>query len=126
MAAIINPFHGRIGRLQWWLLQFVIFAFAVAGLLVTIFFCLPNPARRQGLRRSMNRPASCSSLFLVVNMNFSTCINRLRDTGRSGFWYLTFLLPAVGTGLMIYFCGVEPGKKLSTPAEPDSRLHIIT
>ncbi|MCX2721946.1 DUF805 domain-containing protein [Roseibium salinum] len=125
MAAIINPFHGRIGRLQWWLLQFVIFAFAVAGLLVTIFLFAESgaPAGPQ----TVNEQASLLLIaFLVVNMNFSTCINRLRDTGRSGFWYLTFLLPAVGTGLMIYFCGVEPGKKLSTPAEPDSRLHIIT
>ena len=45
----------------------------------------------------------------VIYMNFATCINRLRDQGKNGFMYTLFLLPTVGTGLMIYHCGIAAG-----------------
>lgn len=56
----------------------------------------------------------------MIYMNLCTCLNRLRDSGRSGFWYLSFLLPSVGTGLMVYFCGIEkaPGRFTSGRSDP--------
>jgi len=60
----------------------------------------------------------------MIYMNLCTCINRLRDSGRSRFWYCTFLLPSVGTALMIYFCGIEkgPGKFISDQPDPKDSL----
>jgi uncharacterized membrane protein YhaH (DUF805 family) len=109
MGYLLNPFHGQINRSNWWLLQILIFAFAFAGIICAITFAsdpnLPTDQRSNGE----------SVIFLlvivgVIYMNFATCLNRLRDSRRSGFWYLTFMLPTVGTGLMIYFCGIEAGR----------------
>lgn len=109
MMSLFDPFHGRINRLQWWLLQFAIFGIAIAGMITTIFLFADKNSPEGS--RTTGEMISLGFVFcLMIYMNFSTCLNRLRDTGRSGFWYLTFLLPTAGTGLMVYFCGIERGK----------------
>lgn len=109
MLYLLNPFQGRMGRGRWWLMQFVILGLAIAGMVLTVllFADLEAPtATRNGSENAM----LALIVVAVIYMNFATCVNRLRDSMRSGFWYLTFLLPMVGTGLMIYFCGLEAGK----------------
>ncbi len=109
MAFLFNPFQGQMTRLQWWLAQLGIFAAAFAGLFLTAFL-LSDRSEPISTRTSGETWALTGILLSVLFANFSTCLNRLRDSGRSGFWYLTFLFPTVGTGLMIYFCGIERGR----------------
>ncbi|WP_346894369.1 DUF805 domain-containing protein [uncultured Roseibium sp.] len=112
MAFLFNPFQGQMTRLQWWLAQLGIFAAAFAGLFLTAFL-LSDRSEPVSTRTSGETLALTGLLLSVLFANFSTCLNRLRDSGRSGFWYLTFLLPTAGTGLMIYFCGIERGRDVS-------------
>lgn len=124
MPYLFNPFHGQISRGTWWLSQLVIFALAVAGLFVSAAF-LADPGAPKGAR-SDGEIAMLAVVFVgMIYLNLSTCLNRLRDTGRSGFWYLAFLMPYAGTGLMIYFCGIEPGEggDRVTPDPKPSRTH---
>ena len=109
MSALFNPFYGRINRGDWWLLQLAIFAFAVFGMFLT-YILASDPNLPTGERTTGEALMLLLVILLVVYMNFATCLNRLRDASRSGLWYLSFLLPTVGTGLMIYFCGIEAGK----------------
>jgi uncharacterized membrane protein YhaH (DUF805 family) len=105
MFALINPFYGRISRSEWWLSQFAIFALAFFAMFMTIMFASdPNlpTSERTGTESSMLIMIILGGLY----MNFATCLNRLRDASYSRFLYLSFLLPTVGTGLMIYFCGI--------------------
>ncbi|QDG76679.1 DUF805 domain-containing protein [Labrenzia sp. PHM005] len=106
MEALYNPFYGRISRGQWWLYQAVIWGLFFAGLFVTILLFAspdsPNEHRNFGEILGIS-----ATIFVGLYSNFSTCLNRLRDSGRSWVWYIGFLLPTVGTGLMIYFCGIE-------------------
>jgi len=123
MEALINPVCGRIGRGRWWLFQLMIFVLAIGGLVVTIFLFADLDGERQG-RRPMENVGLGLTALAMIYMNLCTCLNRLRDSGRSGFWYLAFLLPSVGTGLMIYFCGIEksPGRFFPDRADPPSPL----
>lgn len=110
MLYLLNPLQGKIGRGRWWLMQLVIFVLVIAGLFMTAFLFADFDAPAD-TRNSSENVMLALILVAMVYMNFATCVNRLRDSMRSGFWYLTFLLPMVGTGLMIYFCGVEAGQK---------------
>jgi uncharacterized membrane protein YhaH (DUF805 family) len=108
MSALFNPFYGRINRGDWWLLQLAIFVFAFLGMFMTITFA-SDPNLPAGQKTTGEASMLLLVILSVVYMNFATCINRLRDSGTSGFLYLVFLLPTVGTGLMIYFCGIKEG-----------------
>ena len=110
MFHLLNPFHGTMGRGRWWLMQIVILVLAIVALFVTVLvFADPNaPVEARNASEKLMLALIVVGMFY---MNLATCVSRLRDSGRSGFWYLTFLLPMVGTGLMIYFCGMEAGQK---------------
>lgn len=108
MFAMLNPFLGKITRLHWWLCQIAIFVLAIGGLIATIFL-FADPDSEAHTRNGYENLGIAVTVLLVIYANFSTCLNRLRDSGRSRFWYLTFLLPTVGSALMLYFCGIEKG-----------------
>jgi len=126
MSYLFNPFHGQIGRGHWWMLQAAILVLALGGLFMTALLFAGSSAAG-GLRTPGEAGMFLLVLLGMIYMNFSACLNRLRDSGRSGFWYLTFLLPYAGTGLMIYFCGFEEGKRghnsvhACTRAQPQPR-----
>ncbi|WP_269580981.1 DUF805 domain-containing protein [Roseibium sp. Sym1] len=119
MEALFNPVCGTIGRGRWWLFQLVIFGVAIGGLLATIFLFADLEGGAGG-RNPMENVGLGLTALAMIYMNLCTCLNRLRDSGRSGFWYLSFLLPSVGTGLMVYFCGIEkaPGRFTSGRSDP--------
>jgi uncharacterized membrane protein YhaH (DUF805 family) len=119
MEALFNPVCGTIGRGRWWLLQLVIFGLAIGGLVATIFLFADLGGQIES-RNPMENIGIGLTAMAVIYMNMCTCLSRLRDSGRSGFWYLSFLLPSVGTGLMVYFCGVEksPGRFTSGRSDP--------
>ncbi|MFC4292503.1 DUF805 domain-containing protein [Sphingorhabdus arenilitoris] len=106
MMFALNPFAGRINRGDWWLLQLLIWVFAFAAMAMTIMFA-SDTAAPVNQRNGAEKMLLVLIILSVIYMNFASCLNRLRDTGRSGWLYLCFLLPTVGTGLMIYFYGIE-------------------
>lgn len=110
MFHLLNPFHGTMGRGRWWLIQVAIFVLAIVSMFDTAFAFADFDAP-EGTRNASENLMLALIVIGVIYMNFATCVNRLRDSGRSGFWYLTFLLPMVGTGLMIYFCRLEAGRE---------------
>ncbi|WP_306142896.1 DUF805 domain-containing protein [Roseibium sp. MMSF_3412] len=119
MFALFNPCYGKIGRRHWWLSQFAIFCLALAGLAATIFLFADLTAE-DDVRNPMENVGLAVTIVAAIYMNLCTCLNRLRDSGRTGFWYLSFQLPTVGTGLMFYFCGIEkaPGRFRSDNPRP--------
>ncbi|WGI22474.1 DUF805 domain-containing protein [Amylibacter sp. IMCC11727] len=110
MLYLLNPLHGTMGRGRWWLMQVAIFVLAIVAMFGTAFAFADFDAPA-GTRNASENLMLALIILGVFYMNLATCVNRLRDSGRSAFWYLTFLLPMVGTGLMIYFCGLEAGQK---------------
>lgn len=111
MAFLFNPFQGQMTRLQWWLAQLGIFVAAFAALFLTAYLHSDRPVPISIDTRTPGETWALNGIILsVMFANFSTCLNRLRDSGRSRFWYLSFLIPPAGTGLMIYFCGIERGR----------------
>ncbi len=107
MLALISPVAEPIGRAKWWAFQFLILFVGVFAIVVL--------AINYADSGSESRLPEESGMFwgtigLVVYANLCTCLARLRDSGRSGWWWLAFNLPTVGTGLMIYFCGIEAGQ----------------
>lgn len=122
MLALLNPAYGKIRRRTWWFSQIVIFMTAFLGLMVTVFL-FADPVAASGGRSPAENAGIFSTLLAMLYMNLCSCLNRLRESGRSGLWYLSFLLPAAGTGLMVYFCGIEkhPGR-FTSPGLPDKGL----
>jgi uncharacterized membrane protein YhaH (DUF805 family) len=109
MSALVNPYYGRINRGDWWLLQLLIVVFIVVGFYITVTFASdPNLPMS---KRTPNESLMVVTVILsAAYMNFASCVNRLRDSDSNGFFYLSFLLPTVGTGLMLYFCGIKAGR----------------
>jgi len=106
MLALINPFADPIGRAKWWGLQIFIW---IVGLGALFVLAVMNQDSPPGARTAGESFGLLLIIAGVVYANLCTCLARLRDSGRSGWWHVAFLLPTVGTGLMIYFCGFEKG-----------------
>jgi hypothetical protein len=108
MLSLVSPVAEPIGRAKWWGFQFLILFVGILALFVLAI----NYSDTGATGRVPEENAMVWGIIgLVLYTNLCTCLARLRDTGRSGWWWIAFLLPTVGTGLMIYFCGVEAGQK---------------
>jgi uncharacterized membrane protein YhaH (DUF805 family) len=78
-------FKGRAGRPEfWWFALFTLLVTAVPGFFSDLL----------------------SAVFLLATLlpSFAAGTRRLRDTGRSGWWQLLWLLPVIGWIPLIYFC----------------------
>lgn len=106
MIYLFNPMQGEIKRTKWWLSQ--VAAYGVM-LLLAIFLVVTN--FDTSMPNGTGYTPTTGHIYIVaaflVYMNMCTCLNRLRDSGRSGWWYLAFMLPLIGLLAMIYFCGIE-------------------
>lgn len=115
MFALFNPFYGEISRKSWWAYQSVIWV--IFGLLATLFY-LPLAALKvaggpaEGIASIFGTIAAILLAVIAIYMNFCTCVNRLRHIGRSGWWWLVFQVPLIGTPLMLYFCGIVKGEPI--------------
>jgi len=112
MLYLLNPFLGQISRGQWWLAQLAIFVLSTLAMTAT-FLSIADPSALPTVPGLLGNPAFLLILVVCAYMNFCVCLNRLRDTGRSGLLYLAFCVPFIGLCLMIYFCGIETGAKTS-------------
>ena len=105
MSYLINPMAGEISRLKWWLSQLLIIAILIIGV-VTIFAINSNAG-------TLDPDSFTGKLWPVMALtgyiNLCACVNRLRDTGRTGWWYLAHFIPFIGPFIILYFCGIEKG-----------------
>lgn len=120
MFYLLNPFLGQISRGQWWLAQLVIFVLSTLAM-TAAFLSIADPSALPAVPELFGNPAVLLILVVCAYMNFCVCLNRLRDTGRSGLLYLAFCVPIIGVCLMIYFCGIETG----TAKSETSRSHRL-
>lgn len=119
MFYLLNPFLGQISRAQWWLAQLTVFVLCFFAALVAIFM-ITDPTVPGFEREFEQSPAYVAIIVLGTYMNFCACLNRLRDTGRSGLWFLAFFVPFVGLALVIYFCGIESAAMRSHSRHSDA------
>lgn len=54
-------------------------------------------------------------------MQIAICGQRLHDQDRTAWWFLAFLVPYAGTGLMTYYCGIAGGTHGDNRFGPDPR-----
>ncbi|WP_114009947.1 DUF805 domain-containing protein [Cohaesibacter intestini] len=118
MFALFNPFYGEISRKSWWTYQSVIWV--IFALLAAAFYFLLAALRMgDGIADAFSTlfgVVAASVLAIVaIYMNFCSCVNRLRNTGRTGWWWLIFQVPVIGVPLMLYFCGIEEGDPVQRP-----------
>jgi uncharacterized membrane protein YhaH (DUF805 family) len=98
MLSLVSPVAGPIGRAKWWGFQFLISFIGILAIFVLAFNYSDTGATGRVPEENAMFWGICG---LIVYSNLCTCLARLRDTGRSGLWWIAFLLPTVGTGLMI-------------------------
>lgn len=86
--------RGRACRSEYWwfLLMHTIITFAAVFADVWIFISNPQPVP------SLNPFSYFTTFWLIITIipMFTLTIRRLHDSGKSGWWYLTFSLPVVG------------------------------
>ena len=83
-------------------------------LLFALIFAWAFIALGSGIAEEQGKSSTETTGILVtagiwMYMNFCTCMNRLRDSGRHWAFYFLFHLPLIGLPAMIYFCGIEEG-----------------
>ena len=119
MSYLFNPVAGYAGRLKWWLSQLLIMVILVVGIIaigLTSIDADPNTLEQNPEFVGKIWPL----MILTGYINLCACLNRLRDSGRSGWWYLTHFIPFVGPFIIIYFCGIEKGSsRISTDVFSD-------
>lgn len=112
MAYFFNPFAGEIGRLFWWGAQILIMVIIFALLFATVIL-VADPEAPIETRNGGELTSLLGIGLLGIYLNLCTSVNRLRDAGRSGWWYLAFNIPFIGSALMIFMCGILPGSRPS-------------
>lgn len=108
MSYLINPMAGEIGRLKWWLSQLLIIAILIVGVVTIVAMNMDvdaNSVDQIPDIKGMMWPL----MIFTGYINFCACLNRLRDTGRSGWWYLAHFIPLAGPFIICYFCGISKG-----------------
>lgn len=128
MFALFNPFYGEISRRAWWIYQSVIWV--IFGLMATAFYALLAALRisggpAEGLATLFGMVAAGLLASVAIYMNFCTCVNRLRHIGRSGWWWLVFQVPLLGTPLMLYFCGIVKGEPIQRGMNVSSDIDAL-
>lgn len=95
--------HGRINRLQWWMVQLVVTVLTI----YLMFVGLPgidNPDNGIGQALLV---LAVSIVSLIIN--FASTIKRFHDRGKSGWWSLLLVLPLIGGVWVFVECGFCTG-----------------
>ena len=128
MFALFNPFYGEISRKAWWNYQsviWVIFGLIAAGFYFLLAALRTGDAFAEGLSTPFGIVVASVLAIAGIYMNFCTCVNRLRNTGRTGWWWLIFQVPVIGAPLMLYFCGIEKGDPIQRPMNVQKELDAL-
>lgn len=114
-------FSGRASRAEyWWFVLFYTLAMIAALFMDTLQVIAADVP-------SLN-PFSYTSIWLslltLIPM-LSVTVRRLHDSGRSGFWYLLFLVPVVG-GIIMIVLMVAPSEQDDNIYGPPPRARLRT
>lgn len=98
--AWLFDFRGSVGRLEWWAIQFICIAINIAGGLLILamapeLFQMPeeltNKTSIYWVELALILPLSAASFWIAI----AATIKRFHDRGRSGFWLVILLIPAL-------------------------------
>jgi len=97
LIEFLFSFQGRIGRTQFWLIQFV-------ELGVVLIAANAVGPKAEG--------AMVAAALVCTAMFTSSGVRRWHDLGRTGWWQLLMLLPfGIGVILILWICGVTRGEE---------------
>lgn len=89
-------FNGRARRMEYWM--FVLFNIIIS-LILAIF--------GQSLFKNGNiaEPQLLNNIYSLIILlpTIAVSVRRLHDLDKSGWWFLLFLIPIIGTILMVFF-----------------------
>ncbi|MGH1407631.1 MAG: DUF805 domain-containing protein [Rhodomicrobiaceae bacterium] len=109
-------FHGRINRLEWWLGQLVVFAFALTAVAVFPFFLTPTYEQSGFISGFNDGELSASIMFYIICtiilaywISLAVSVKRYHDLNKTGFWALVTLIPYIGVIWQLIECGFFPG-----------------
>lgn len=91
--------RGRINRLAYWTVSIFIWS---------TFYVLHNV-----LEFTFSQPATWLLYPLLFWAVLATAIKRLHDTGKTGYWILSILIPVLGPLVLIYLLGFKKGMATS-------------
>ncbi len=105
--------QGRIGRLQWWGAQLILFGIITVPILVLVgkLSGLSKLKMEQLVQENLGSGIVAFLLLyaLCLWINVATTVKRYHDRDKSGFWFLIVLVPVIGGLWQLVECGFLSG-----------------
>ena len=105
--------QGRIGRLQWWGAQLILFGIITVPILVFVgkLSGLSKPKMEQLVQENLGSGIVAFLLLyaLCLWINVATTVKRYHDRNKSGFWFLIVFVPVIGGLWQLIECGFLSG-----------------
>ncbi|GAA6211345.1 hypothetical protein NBRC116602_10860 [Hyphomicrobiales bacterium 4NK60-0047b] len=110
--SFLFSFHGRIGRLEWWLGQLIVLSIILIA--VAVFpFIMTSSYEQLGLISHLNLEGlntnSIIYILCVISLAYwislAISAKRYHDLNKTGFWVLVTLIPYIGALWQIIECG---------------------
>jgi len=105
--------QGRIGRLQWWGAQLILFGIITVPILMFVgkLSGLSQPEMEQVIQENLGSGLVAFLLLYVLCLwiNVATTVKRYHDRNKSGFWFLIVLVPVIGGLWQLIECGFLSG-----------------
>ncbi len=108
-------FHGRFGRLQWWLGQLALSTWLIMTISMLFILGTENgkPAVTLFIENgevNMNTILYLALIFIISTwINMAVSIKRFHDRNKSGLWFLIIFIPYIGGLWLLIECGFFPG-----------------
>jgi uncharacterized membrane protein YhaH (DUF805 family) len=114
--SFLFSFHGRIGRLGWWLGQLIVLSIILIAIAVFPFI-LTSSYEQLGLISHLNLEGlntnSIIYILCVISLAYwvsiSISVKRYHDLNKSGFWIFVTLIPYIGLIWQTIECGFLAG-----------------
>ena len=113
MTALLFGFEGRIGRGLFWLVQAPLIA------IVWIYADRVDPLLARWFPYSVFEGLTFALILAapLIWVQVAITSKRYHDRGKSGFWSLLLLVPAIGWAWVLIECSLLPGAKVSALPE---------
>jgi len=113
MMNFLFGIQGRIGRLQWWGAQLILFGIITVPFLMFAgkLSGLSKPEMEQVIQENLGSGIVVFLLLYVlcVWIGVATTVKRYHDRDKSGFWYLIIFVPFIGGLWQLIECGFLSG-----------------
>lgn len=119
-------FKGRASKMEYWMFAWLNLIFGVVAFILDVVFRISGPIEIDLTNFLIPFPGKIGGFFgplyfLAVFVPFlAVTVRRLHDTGKSGWWCLSGLIPIVGTIWLIVLLAIAGGPEQNTygPALP--------